>query len=348
MIRLTWRQFRTQVIVVAGLFTVIAVVLIVTGVHLSNLYRSSVVACTSNCDSAKTAFQLNDHFLQGAVIGISLVAPALFGMFWGAPLLAREIETGTYRLALTQSVTRRRWFISKFAAAGLASMLAVGLLSLLVTWWSSPFVAAGLNRFDSSTFGLFGLAPVGYAAFAFSVAAVAGLVVRRTVPAMALSLAVLVAARLAVTFVLRARFLAPSRLFTSLNPLKALGFNDGPSGIQFVPGSPSLPHSWVLSTSLVDQAGHVVSDQANHQFLVQHCPSLVYNATNPKAPGKGPDFQGMFQSCVHQLGSSFHAMTTYQPASHFWPLQWIEMGVFVAAALAIGALGLWWTRRRLS
>jgi ABC-type transport system involved in multi-copper enzyme maturation permease subunit len=37
-----------------------------------------------------------------------LPIPALLGMFWGAPLIARELESGTYRLAWTQSVTRRR------------------------------------------------------------------------------------------------------------------------------------------------------------------------------------------------------------------------------------------------
>ena len=59
-------------------------------------------------------------------------------MFWGAPLVARELETGTFRLAWTQSVTRTRWLAVKLALVGLASMAVAGLLSLILTWWSSP------------------------------------------------------------------------------------------------------------------------------------------------------------------------------------------------------------------
>ena len=80
----------------------------------------------------------NKHrFLQHLSL-VSLLVPALIGIFWGAPLVARELEAGTFRLAWTQSVTRTRWLAVKIALVGLASVLAAGLLSLLVTWWSSP------------------------------------------------------------------------------------------------------------------------------------------------------------------------------------------------------------------
>jgi len=35
-----------------------------------------------------------------------LAVPLLIGMFWGAPLISREFEAGTFRLAWTQGVTR--------------------------------------------------------------------------------------------------------------------------------------------------------------------------------------------------------------------------------------------------
>ena len=44
--------------------------------------------------------------------GLILLA-AVIGVFWGAPLVARELEQGTQRLVWTQSVTRRRWFSTK-------------------------------------------------------------------------------------------------------------------------------------------------------------------------------------------------------------------------------------------
>ena len=67
-----------------------------------------------------------------------IVVPGIIGIFWGAPLVARELETGTFRLAWTQSVTRTRWLAVKLAVVGLASMAVAGLLSLMVTWWASP------------------------------------------------------------------------------------------------------------------------------------------------------------------------------------------------------------------
>jgi hypothetical protein len=38
----------------------------------------------------------------------------------------------------------------------------------------------------------------------------------------------------------------------------------------------------------------------------------------------------------------------YHPASHFWPLQLIEMALFGGAALALIAFAVWWTLRRVA
>ena len=67
-----------------------------------------------------------------------VVFPALVGLFVGAPLLARELQHGTHRLAWTQSVTRRRWLLSKTLLLSLATALGAALLSALVMWWRQP------------------------------------------------------------------------------------------------------------------------------------------------------------------------------------------------------------------
>ena len=54
------------------------------------------------------------------------VAPALIGIFWGAPLVTRELEAGTFRLAWNQSVTRARWMAVKLGLIGLAAMATAG------------------------------------------------------------------------------------------------------------------------------------------------------------------------------------------------------------------------------
>ena len=75
-------------------------------------------------------------YLLGIVI--ILLAPAVIGLFWGAPLIARELETGTSALAWNQSVTRTRWLAVKLAVGGLAAMAVTEALSLMQAWWAAP------------------------------------------------------------------------------------------------------------------------------------------------------------------------------------------------------------------
>ncbi len=124
-----------------------------------------------------------------------MALPALLGMFWGAPLIARELESGTYRLAWTQGVTRSRWVLTKLAVVGGASMVAAGLMSWMLTWWASPCRHAQRQSFRFVIFDSSYIAPIGYAAFAFALGVAAGVLWRRTVPAMATTLVVFIAVR---------------------------------------------------------------------------------------------------------------------------------------------------------
>ena len=148
-----------------------------------------------------------------------IAIPCVLGMFWGAPLAAREFETGTFRLAWTQGVTRTRWLAVKLAVVGAASMAVAGLLSLMVTWWSSPIAAAQMDtRLDPGIFSESGIAPVGYAAFAFAFGVTAGLLSRRTLPAMAVTLAIFVAVVwFAFPFLVRPHLLPPVQATSALN-----------------------------------------------------------------------------------------------------------------------------------
>ena len=136
-----------------------------------------------------------DRNLFQAAIVVVAVAPAIIGVFWGAPLVARELEAGTHRLAWTQSVTRTRWLATKLGVTTLAAAATVGLLTFAVTWWSQPLDGAlsstqgGLpSRITPVTFAMRGVVPVGYAVFAVVLGATLGAVFRRSLPAMAVTL----------------------------------------------------------------------------------------------------------------------------------------------------------------
>jgi hypothetical protein len=124
--------------------------------------------------------------------------PGLIGIFCGAPLMAREFETGTFRLAWTQGISRTRWLAVKLGVVGALSIIVAGLLSLIVTWWSGPFDQANQIRITPSVFHESGVVPVGYAAFAFALGATAGLLIRRTPPAMAVTVVIFAAVQFAV------------------------------------------------------------------------------------------------------------------------------------------------------
>ena len=124
-------------------------------------------------------------------------------VFWGAPLIARELEAGTFRLTWNQSVTRTRWLTVKLALIGVAAMAVTEAFSLLQAWWAAPIgKAVGLGGsasiFSEGRFGWFvfpthGITPLGYAAFGFALGVTAGLLARRPVPAMAITLAIFAA-----------------------------------------------------------------------------------------------------------------------------------------------------------
>lgn len=140
MIRFTWRQFRNVAVGSIGALVVVAVILAITGPHLVHLYDTTIRNCEAqhDCSEVTQAFLQTDRSLYSWLGIIVIVVPGIIGVFWGAPLVAGELENGTFRLAWSQSVTRTGWMATKLCVVGLAAMAAAALLSLMVTWWASP------------------------------------------------------------------------------------------------------------------------------------------------------------------------------------------------------------------
>ncbi len=340
MIRLTMRQFRTEAAISFALLAVLAIVLAVTGPHLAQVNDAFQSACKAagDCATAPNPVFEVDKPLQGALPFMVQVAPALIGFFFGAPLVARELETGTFRLAWTQSVTLRRWLAVKLGLVGLAAVAVGGLLTWMADWWMSPLDAANKNRFDPAPFSIHGVAPIGYAAFAFALGATASVLLRRTVPAMGTTLAVFVVARLAVESWVRPDLVPP--LQQSLSLLRTgfgiVGVDARTSTTSLYPPSVTIPNDWMLSTAVADNTGQVLTD---HNFP-QICPAF----SQPPNPAT---IQSAHAACIKKLLSeNFHTVVTYQPGSRFWPFQWAEMGIFLAAALALCGLTYWRLRRQ--
>jgi ABC-2 family transporter protein len=281
-----------------------------------------------------------------------VVVPGLLGAFWGAPLVAAELESGSFRLAWTQDVSRERWLARRLAVSGLAGMAVAGLLSWLVTCWAGPLDRAGLDQFGS--FDSRGIVPVGYAAFAFALGVLFGVLLRRTVPAMAATLVVFTATRIAFRLLARPVLLPPATRALALDPATTGYGSSGflpfapPSSLQ--PAAPDLPNAWVTSIGIVNGKG----DALTGGVLARTCPDLGHGRgggiINPFAHGSShvpvpPGPVNATQACVARLAATYHELVTYQPASRYWPLQWYELAVFLAAALLLSAACAWRLRR---
>jgi hypothetical protein len=341
---LSFRQFRTQAIVIAAALAALAVVVVIVGSQALANYHANVAACASsgNCSGAAATFVAKYQALGQWLSGLVLVVPGLIGVFLGAPLVARELESGTFRLAWTQSISRARWTLCKLGLLGLASVVVAGLCSLLVTWWSSPLdLVVGAGPF--AHFDLRGIVPIAYAAFAFALGVAAGAVIRRTVAAMGTTLVVFVGLRVVFVEFVRSRLMTPLTArtpFTITSPRRVeIGAN--------------LPHgAWVVSESIVNRSGHAVDPGVVGIFNnmstavgpggvnmpgVGSCPNLVPSPTQPA------NAAGLIARCMNQLHLS--NVVTYQPASRYWPFQVYESLILLGRPAAVGVVTGGWVGR---
>jgi ABC-2 family transporter protein len=303
---LAWRQSRGQALVAVVATAVVAAVLVATHSHVA----------------ATPEDELSTFYKQLQLLGTVLIGvPAAIGAFWGAPLLARELEQGTHRLAWTQSVTRRRWLGTRLGVLALLAIVVTAVFAALFTWWSLPFDSHG-NRIGTANFGQRGIAPVAYALFALALGTFVGTVVRRTLPAMAITAVAFFVAR--YTFQLAAR-------------PRLAGTVELPRGLSmFGPGAndPASAGAWVVSSKTVDGNGRVIPPGSADRILAEAC-NLTRTST-----------EEAFRQCAEQLG--LHDVVTAHPASQFWPMQIWESLAFCGVSVALVTACFWWIRHRTS
>ncbi len=169
-----------------------------------------------------------------------MAAPLLLGVFWGAPLLAREFELGTHNLAWTQGVTRRGWLSRNVAWALAAAAVWGAAMAVLVSWWRGPQNAVGVPvRLATFTFDIQGIVPAAYSVFAVALGIAAGSILKRVLPAMAVTFTAFPGLRFLVAEYARPRYL--TAISRSLPPF---------SGKQAAPAG-----SWVLSEATLGPNG---------------------------------------------------------------------------------------------
>jgi hypothetical protein len=323
----TWQQHRFALAGVAALLGALAVYLWLAGLQLHHAYAAATAchpASSPACADLISRFNGMDGFLANGVI--LQAVPALIGAFVAAPVLAREMETGTFRYAWTLAFGRLRWTLGKLVPLAVAVAAAAGAFSVLLSWYYQPYFATGnqtLSLSEVTPFfpGLFDLRGVAFAAWtlaAFAIGGLAGMLTRRVVPAIAATLAAYAALAFAAGGFLRQHYLA--LLVTSkLN----------------VPAS-----AWIISQWWTKGGKFAFAGFPPGNLLSQLCPP---SAVGPAIQSGKPKALTLAQ-CVSRHG--YTQWTSYQPGSRFWPFQWIEGGWLLALSVLLIAATVWLVRRR--
>jgi hypothetical protein len=324
----TWRQYRATLAGAVAFLTVIAAYLAYMGweIHraynafnacLSTSLRGVPWAGTPACGPLERAFMSFYGTGRGSVLasGINaqvvpfllLAVPVLVGAFVGGPVLARELESGTFRFAWTQGAGRVRLAAARLVPLAVVLTAAAYGLSALFSWYIGPFVQSGVTgRFPMQLFGTMGTDFAAWTLFSFALAAFAGVLLRRTVTAMAVSLVALTTADVATMLSLRQHEVA-AVVVTGAEPVGT--------------------GNWVVGNWFTTTSGLPVS------------PGTVSAAFARLPFGETPTTSML-------AGHHWLQWWSYQPASRWWEFQLIEGGWLLAASVLLIAAAVLLVRRR--
>jgi hypothetical protein len=321
----TLRQRRGALIGTSILLGVFAVYLVIMAIIQDSAY-ATVTAChpaaALKCQQLANSFTRSywgggDSVLQSGgaqtVSSLLFAVPVLLGAFIGAPLLARELETGTFRFAWTQGVGRTRWALSTLVLPGAVVAAATGAFTAIFYWYFRPFLADGqVSEMLPLAFALLGVAFAAWTLLAFALAAFTGAVFRRTLPAMAVTLIIYIALAIATATAIRPHY---------TTPVTEPGWNGGAGT------------GWVLSSWIKAPDGQVLNQPAMNT-LSQHLPASVQNSPSPDA----------FTNWLTQHG--YTMWQSVQPDSRFWRFQLTEGCWLLAVSVLLIGGTVWLVRRR--
>jgi ABC-type transport system involved in multi-copper enzyme maturation permease subunit len=326
-----WRQYRLQGAIALALLAAFAAVMLIYGFQMAAAWHSLLRGCSATATNQPGG----DSCSGGSIIGeipndlrvLSVVVPAIIGVLWGAPLVAHEMETGTVNFAWTQGITRSRWLLVKAGWLLLAAAATAGVVSALVTFWSGPVNAMRGEQFGGAFFDSQDLVPVGYAVFAMALGIAAGALLRRTLPAIAVTFGVFIGVRLLFDSAIR------PHLMPAVTTIVSTTSNWSPPGI-----------SWVLGTSVISKSGQVLTSGYGINGIPVSTACAKFFPSSPVAARGSGNPAGAALSCMQSAG--YRQLISYQPGWRYWPFQGIETGIYLLLAAVLVAVAWYVVRHR--
>jgi hypothetical protein len=320
-----WRQHRLAIAGVLALFAAAALLVIVEGVQLHHAY-AAVTACrpaaSGACQQAVNNFSDDYSATAGIVAALLQAVPALIGAFAGAPLLAGVFESGTFRYVFTQGFGRTRWATAKLVSLAVVVAVAAGAFSMVFSWAYGPLLGMkgyGYSSLAPTFFDLRGIALAAWTLAAFAIGALAGVLIRRVLPAMFATLAAWSGLVFATALLLRPHYRAA---LTTTNP------NIGPP-------AQVISQSWTLH-----------GKPAGLSALSTALRPVDVRVVSPGVFSPGPSTPAPFDPVHYLLAHGFNLVTSYQPGNWFWPFQWIEGAWLLVLSVLLGGWAIWLVRRR--
>lgn len=323
MVWVVWRQQRLTIAGVVGLIGAASLYLLLRGLQIHNSY-DQVTSChpsgSALCRQIASVFSVTYAPGAGDVSALMQLIPALIAAFAGAPLLARELETGTFRYAWTQGFGRVRWTAANLAPLAVVVSALAALFSLVYAWCYGPLFSLGdQSPLRATIFDLRGVALPAWTLVGIAFGALAGMALRRVVPSMVVTLAAWTGLSLLTGTFVRQHYEAA-----------------------LVSSNPNLTGSdWVIN-QWWSHHGHAVStvklDHVLGPFDVQVVAPQAF-----RSHGVAPANFDPMQYLTHH---GYTLLSSYQPSSRFWTFQWIEATWLLAMSLILFSAVIWLVRRR--
>ncbi|MFI7300218.1 ABC transporter [Streptomyces sp. NPDC050121] len=310
---LVWRQHR------AAFWTMIAATVLCVAWMVYQRgqmmdFLSSYGFPAKNLDNAEKELSPYIGAFNTVTTGLTAI-PVMLGVLLGAPLLAGDLENGTAKLIAAQSVSRNRWLATKLALTGLVVTVTTVALSAVFAWWWSPIKAQNVDLDWTSRefFNTTGPVPVALSLLSVFGGVLIGVILRRTLVAMVVTLGFTVAVQAAWGYFK----LSLGDIVTATTKPVSPG-----APITFPSSVPRTAH--VLDTSYVSGSGKL--------FDLNMCAETSTEEAT--------------QLCMKKadiVGSSID----YIPISQMSSMQWFGASILFALTAGVVAFLFIWGRKRL-
>jgi hypothetical protein len=292
-VRAGWVRCRFSLLGILALFAAVAALEAYQTIAIRSwLGDRSLLACTNVATPAlapcRQSQAWNEFLGSGfspdrvvfALSGVVVLAAVFGGVRW----LSRDYETGVFRYSWTQDAGRGRWLAGNLVLLFAVALVGSAACAVLYDYWYP--VARWLVGGVSASWSVYNypFGPVVFVPFtlaAFGIATLAAALIRRTVPAMAVTLAAVAGLLYLLDFRIRPWLITLSPLTTRTSYGAALnwtrgyfvnGWLTGPAG-HVVPGfSIGAGGSMSFGIPLNSQLGKVLTGESNgaSQWLTAH------------------------------------------------------------------------------